>query len=58
MSFVTGLEQLGTLKQMERLDIKRLNYDVGVSEVNRMLKTWPRLNALGILLDTNADFEQ
>ncbi|KAG0011396.1 hypothetical protein BGZ81_002203 [Podila clonocystis] len=57
MSLLTGLERLATLKQMERLDIKRLNHDVGVSEVKWMLKSWPRLKALGILLDTNADFE-
>lgn len=57
MSLLTGLEQLGTLKQMERLDVKRLKHNVGVSEVNWMLKMWPRLKALGILLDTNADIE-
>ncbi|KAF9391447.1 hypothetical protein CPB97_006550 [Podila verticillata] len=55
MSLLTGLEQLADLKQMERLDFKRLNHSVRVSEVNWMLKTWPRLKALGILLDTNAD---
>ncbi|KAG0340449.1 hypothetical protein BG000_011916 [Podila horticola] len=57
MSLLTGLEQLGTLKQIEKLDIKRLNHTVGVSETIWMLKTWPRLKALGILLDTSVNFE-
>ncbi|KAF8940663.1 hypothetical protein BGZ58_005399 [Dissophora ornata] len=57
MSLLTGLSSLATLTHLQRLDIKRLNHAVRGAEVAWMLKSWPKLQALGILLDTNADME-
>ncbi|KAI1309165.1 hypothetical protein EDD11_004127 [Mortierella claussenii] len=57
MSLLTGLSTLATLTKLERLVIKRLNHAVRAAEVAWMIKNWPRLQGLGILLDTNADME-
>ncbi|KAF8971289.1 Antagonist of MEN (Mitotic Exit Network) [Entomortierella lignicola] len=57
MSLLTGLSALSTLVKLERLDIKRLRHAVRSAEVSWMLKSWPRLKNLGVLLDTNADME-
>ncbi|KAG0250810.1 hypothetical protein BG011_008063 [Mortierella polycephala] len=57
MSLLTGLSSLSTLSRLQRLDIKRLNHAVRSAEVAWMLEHWPRLQAMGILLDTNADME-
>ncbi|KAF9931334.1 hypothetical protein BGZ67_005379 [Mortierella alpina] len=57
MSLLTGLSSLASLTQLRRLDIKRLNHAVRGAEVVWMLEHWPRLQTLGILLDTNADME-
>ncbi|KAG0202846.1 hypothetical protein BGX28_004762 [Mortierella sp. GBA30] len=57
MSLLTGLSSLSTLTDLQRLEIKRLNHAVRGAEVAWMLDHWPRLRALGILLETNADME-
>ncbi|KAG0367739.1 hypothetical protein BC939DRAFT_447980 [Gamsiella multidivaricata] len=57
MSLLTGLSSLATLTRLERLEIKKLNHAVRSAEVAWMVKVWPRLQKLGILLDTNADME-
>ncbi|KAG0317926.1 F-box and leucine-rich repeat protein 4 [Dissophora globulifera] len=57
MSLLTGLSTLGALTELRRLDIKRLNHAVRGAEVAWMLRSWPKIQALGILLDTNADME-
>ncbi|KAG0330090.1 hypothetical protein BG004_002183 [Podila humilis] len=57
LSLLTGLEQLATLSQMERLDIKRLNHAVRAPEVSWMLANWPRLKAIGALQDISVDSE-
>ncbi|KAF9429655.1 hypothetical protein BGZ94_009932 [Podila epigama] len=57
MSLGTGLELLSTLKRLERLEIKRLSHSVRATEMHWMVRQWPRLKALGILLDTALDKE-
>ncbi|CAO3566817.1 unnamed protein product [Mortierella alpina] len=57
MSLLTGLSSLSSLTQLRRLEIKRLNHAVRGAEVAWMLEHWPKLQTLGILLDTNADME-
>ncbi|KAG0273620.1 F-box and leucine-rich repeat protein 4 [Linnemannia exigua] len=57
LSLLTGLSSLSTLTRLEKLDIKQLNHAVRSPEVIWMLAHWPRLKAMAILLDTNADVE-
>ncbi|KAG0338980.1 hypothetical protein BG000_003059 [Podila horticola] len=50
MNLESGLDELEGLKQLEILDIRMMNHDVGVRELEWMNRCWPRLKCvLGLI---------
>ncbi|KAG0088026.1 hypothetical protein BGZ92_006705 [Podila epicladia] len=50
MTLESGLDELEGLKQLEILDIRTMNHDIGIRELEWMNRCWPRLECvLGLI---------
>lgn len=50
MTLESGMDKLEGLKQLEILDIRTMNHDIGVQELDWMNRCWPRLKCvLGLI---------